>query len=95
MDVSEAASREAACIDVCRTIATYQTLNNADRLRKFDPNTFGLIIVDEAHHCAALSYVQSPALPCTCAAYIDSYLRLLHYFNEGVALPAIMSPVMK
>ncbi|WWC60064.1 uncharacterized protein I303_102627 [Kwoniella dejecticola CBS 10117] len=40
------------------TIATYQTLNNPDRLAKFDPWDFALIIVDEAHHAAAHSYLR-------------------------------------
>ncbi|WWC87646.1 uncharacterized protein L201_002536 [Kwoniella dendrophila CBS 6074] len=40
------------------TIATYQTLNNPDRLAKFDPRDFSLIIVDEAHHAAANSYLR-------------------------------------
>jgi superfamily II DNA or RNA helicase len=45
---------------VRRTIATWQTLNNIERLRKFDPARFKLVIVDEAHHAAALSYVTKP-----------------------------------
>ncbi|OCF34628.1 hypothetical protein I316_03669 [Kwoniella heveanensis BCC8398] len=40
------------------TIATYQTLINPDRLAKFVPNRFELIIVDEAHHAAAHSYLR-------------------------------------
>ncbi|OWZ74655.1 DEAD box family helicase [Cryptococcus neoformans Tu401-1] len=40
------------------TIATYQTLNNRDRLSKFDPSKFKLVIVDEAHHSAAPSYLR-------------------------------------
>ncbi|WWD16731.1 hypothetical protein CI109_101162 [Kwoniella shandongensis] len=40
------------------TIATWQTLINSDRLAKFDPATYKLIIVDEAHHAAALSYLR-------------------------------------
>nr|XP_019050135.1 hypothetical protein I302_00556 [Kwoniella bestiolae CBS 10118]OCF29065.1 hypothetical protein I302_00556 [Kwoniella bestiolae CBS 10118] len=40
------------------TIATYQTLNNPDRLAKFDPREFKLVIVDEAHHAAAHSYLR-------------------------------------
>ncbi|ADV25374.1 DEAD box family helicase [Cryptococcus gattii E566] len=40
------------------TIATYQTLNNRDRLNKFDPSKFKLVIVDEAHHSAAPSYLR-------------------------------------
>ncbi|KAF8905532.1 P-loop containing nucleoside triphosphate hydrolase protein [Gymnopilus junonius] len=38
------------------TIATYQTLNNEQRLLKFDPKTLKAIIIDEAHHAAAPSY---------------------------------------
>ncbi|WVQ78706.1 hypothetical protein IAT38_000793 [Cryptococcus sp. DSM 104549] len=40
------------------TVATYQTLNNADRISKFDPSQFKLVIVDEAHHAAAVSYLR-------------------------------------
>ncbi|RXK37471.1 hypothetical protein M231_05294 [Tremella mesenterica] len=40
------------------TIATYQTLNSIERLKKFDPKKFKLIIVDEAHHAAAISYLR-------------------------------------
>ncbi|OCF45058.1 hypothetical protein I317_01109 [Kwoniella heveanensis CBS 569] len=40
------------------TIATYQTLINPDRLAKFVPDRFKLIIVDEAHHAAAHSYLR-------------------------------------
>ena len=41
-----------------RTVATYQTLNNEERLQKFDPRTLKAIVVDEAHHSAAPSFVQ-------------------------------------
>lgn len=39
------------------TIATYQTLKSAERLAKFDPHQLKAVIVDEAHHAAAPSYV--------------------------------------
>jgi superfamily II DNA or RNA helicase len=39
------------------TVATYQTLNSVGRLDKYDPSRFKLVIVDEAHHAAAKSYV--------------------------------------
>ena len=42
-----------------RTIATYQTLLRPARLAKFDPRFLKAIIVDEAHHAAAPSYVKS------------------------------------
>ncbi|KAF8971370.1 P-loop containing nucleoside triphosphate hydrolase protein [Flammula alnicola] len=38
------------------TIATYQTLNNEQRLMKFDSKLLKAIIIDEAHHAAAPSY---------------------------------------
>ncbi|KAG6898041.1 hypothetical protein C0992_006519, partial [Termitomyces sp. T32_za158] len=38
------------------TVATYQTLLNPQRLGKFDPRQLKAIIVDEAHHAAAVSY---------------------------------------
>lgn len=41
------------------TIATYQTLTrNEERLLKFKPEHFKLVIVDEAHHSAAKSYMR-------------------------------------
>ncbi|XP_006454300.1 hypothetical protein AGABI2DRAFT_114052 [Agaricus bisporus var. bisporus H97] len=38
------------------TVATYQTLVRAERVRKFDPSLLKAIIIDEAHHSAAPSY---------------------------------------
>ncbi|KAF8078675.1 P-loop containing nucleoside triphosphate hydrolase protein [Lyophyllum atratum] len=38
------------------TVATYQTLLNTNRLKKFDPRQLKAIIIDEAHHAAAPSY---------------------------------------
>ncbi|KAG8876820.1 hypothetical protein FRB97_003911, partial [Tulasnella sp. 331] len=40
------------------TVATYQTLNHADRLEKFDPKFYKVVVVDEAHHAAAPSYLR-------------------------------------
>jgi ATP-dependent helicase IRC3 len=41
---------------VLRTVATYQTLLQSDRLAKFHPSGFKAVIVDEAHHAASPSY---------------------------------------
>jgi hypothetical protein len=41
----------------CSTAATYQTLLNSERLAKFDPHKVTAVIIDEAHHAAAPSYV--------------------------------------
>ena len=37
------------------TIATFQTLLREHRFEKFNPSSYGLVIVDEAHHSAARS----------------------------------------
>ncbi|KAJ7492668.1 P-loop containing nucleoside triphosphate hydrolase protein [Mycena latifolia] len=38
------------------TVATYQTLRQAERVKKFDPAFLKAIVIDEAHHAAAPSY---------------------------------------
>ncbi len=40
------------------TIASVQSITSSDRLQKFDPSRFKLIIVDEAHHIVSPSYLQ-------------------------------------
>ena len=40
------------------TVATVQSLRSSDRLSKYDPTRFKCVIVDEAHHAAAPSYLQ-------------------------------------
>lgn len=39
-------------------VATYQTLIKAENLYSLDPNVFKLIVIDEAHHSAANSYLK-------------------------------------
>lgn len=39
------------------TVASIQTLASEERLAKYDPQDFKLIIIDEAHHSAANSYI--------------------------------------
>lgn len=39
------------------TIATIQTLSRGDRLHKFNSEEFKMVIIDEAHHAAAKSYL--------------------------------------
>lgn len=38
-------------------MATWQTLISGERIRKFDPSLYKIVIVDEAHHAAASSYL--------------------------------------
>ncbi len=39
------------------TIASVRSITSSDRLTKFDPERFKLILVDEAHHIVASSYM--------------------------------------
>lgn len=43
------------------TIASVQSITSNNRLMKFDPELFKLIIVDEAHHIVASSYMKTLA----------------------------------
>ncbi|KAJ9092531.1 hypothetical protein QFC21_006762 [Naganishia friedmannii] len=56
VELEQGASTASGSADV--TIATYQTLRQDSRLAKFDPERFKGIIVDEAHHAAAPSYIK-------------------------------------
>lgn len=38
-------------------VASIQTLNSGVRLQRFDPTEFGLLVIDEAHHSTAASYI--------------------------------------
>lgn len=40
------------------TIASVQSINSKDRLDKYDPSNFKLVLVDEAHHIVASSYMK-------------------------------------
>ncbi|ODO09276.1 hypothetical protein I350_02876 [Cryptococcus amylolentus CBS 6273] len=56
VEVEQARRSATGLADV--TVATYQTLNKTERLSKFNPANFKLVIVDEAHHAAAHSYLK-------------------------------------
>lgn len=40
------------------TIASVQSINSRDRIDKYDPDMFKLILVDEAHHVVAAGYLR-------------------------------------
>ena len=52
----EMASQKASAGDI--VLASVQTIgrSNSARIQKFDPNDFGLVIIDEAHHSIAATY---------------------------------------
>ena len=41
------------------TIASVRSLTSGDRMTKFDPQYYKLILVDEAHHIVASTYMQT------------------------------------
>ena len=41
------------------TIASVRSITSGDRMSKFDPQSFKLILVDEAHHIVASSYMET------------------------------------
>lgn len=57
IEVEMGASHASGMADI--TIASIQSLVSADRIAKFDPNNFKLVLVDEAHHAVASSYLRT------------------------------------
>lgn len=41
------------------TIASIQSIYSGDRITKFDPSRFKLVLVDEAHHIVARGYMET------------------------------------
>lgn len=41
------------------TVASVQSITSGDRLMKYDPGMFKLVLVDEAHHIVAPSYMET------------------------------------
>lgn len=40
------------------TVASMQSITSKDRIEKFDPSRFKLVIVDEAHHIVSPTYLK-------------------------------------
>ncbi|WVQ73832.1 hypothetical protein IAR50_003413 [Cryptococcus sp. DSM 104548] len=85
VEVEQARRSATGLADV--TVATYQTLNKTERLSKFDPSNFKLVIVDEAHHAAAHSYLkllhyfnQDVTLPST----VEPHTSLSHGYKTPI-----------
>ena len=60
------------------TIASVKSITSADRMNKFDPDGYKLILVDEAHHIAASGYMETLR-----------YFRLVGHLNATHA-PALV-----
>jgi ATP-dependent helicase IRC3 len=67
-------------------VATYQTLLESGRLHKFSPQYLKAIVVDEAHHAAAPSYVVTSSL-CRDTYFPLRYRRILSFFHPEVHCP--------
>lgn len=70
-----------------RTVATYQTLLRPARLEKFDPAQLKAIIVDEAHHAAAPSYVSRVRSSRESLMLFTRYRRILSRFDSAIRSP--------
>lgn len=56
VEIEMARSKASGSADI--TVASVQTLQRLDRLMRFDPDRFKLVLVDEAHHIVANSYMK-------------------------------------
>ncbi len=70
-----------------RTVATYQTLLESGRLHKFSPQGLKAIVVDEAHHAAAPSYVNISSSLRYDTHFSLRYRRILSFFHPEVHCP--------
>ena len=73
------------------TCASVQTLMRESRLRRFSPDHYGTIIVDEAHHALSDSY-QNILRYFSSAALSDSYQNILRYFSSAKVLGVTATP---
>jgi len=56
IDIELGATHASGSADI--TIASIQSINSKDRIEKFDPCRFKLVLVDEAHHIVAPQYLE-------------------------------------
>ena len=55
IDIEMGKLRSSGSADI--TVASIQSLMSSDRLTKFDPSRYKLVLVDEAHHIVAPNYM--------------------------------------
>ncbi|KAL8859312.1 MAG: hypothetical protein Q9178_004250 [Gyalolechia marmorata] len=56
IDIEMGNLHASGCADI--TVASVRSLNSGDRISKFDPARFKLVLVDEAHHIVASGYME-------------------------------------
>lgn len=72
------------------TIASVQSITSGDRISKFDPKRFKLILVDEAHHIVAPGYMKTLAH----FGLADKRPLLEGESGPNVAPPSIVGPAL-
>jgi ATP-dependent helicase IRC3 len=70
IDIEMGSSHASGHADI--TVASVQSIISGDRIQKFDPRRFKLILVDEAHHIVARGYLQTLSYFGLSAAQADS-----------------------
>jgi ATP-dependent helicase IRC3 len=55
IDIEMGSSHASGAADI--TVASIQSINSGDRIHKFDPSRYKLILVDEAHHIVSAQYL--------------------------------------
>ncbi|KAL6160667.1 putative ATP-dependent helicase IRC3 [Exserohilum turcicum] len=55
VDIEMGSHQASGAADI--TVASIQSITSGDRLRKFDPSRYKLVLVDEAHHIVSQSYL--------------------------------------
>ncbi|KAJ6621692.1 P-loop containing nucleoside triphosphate hydrolase protein [Mycena sp. CBHHK59/15] len=69
------------------TVATYQTLRQAERVKKFDPRCLKAIVIDEAHHAAAPPPVIAHKIPII--GFSATFSR-----HDGLALGSVFDRIV-
>jgi ATP-dependent helicase IRC3 len=78
VDIEMGTSQASGAADI--TVASIQSITSGDRLDKFDPARFKLVLVDEAHHIVSQSYLQ-----------VLEHFGLRHAANwSGKTVPALV-----
>ncbi|KAH0556948.1 hypothetical protein GP486_005262 [Trichoglossum hirsutum] len=77
VEVEMGSSHASGAADI--TVASVQSITSNDRIMKFDPRRFKLVLVDEAHHIVAPGYMK-----------VLSHFRLLNSSERSLQAPALV-----
>lgn len=95
VDVEMGTMKAAEDADI--TIASVQSIARPNRLKRFDPSDYKMIIIDEAHHAAARTYLKIlehfNAMSSTTSTYVVGFSATLDRL-DGLALSSAMDHVV-